>query len=76
MEIAARRDNWSAFVKPESITLSLQVFPLERYVVVPLLTAFLVIGIPSLISRRWFIGDTKSLSTRVVLAVCWLIVPL
>ncbi len=76
MEIAARRDNWSAFVKPESITLSLQVFPLQRYVVVPLLSTIMVVGIPSLICRRWILGDMKTLPTRLILAGCWLIVPL
>lgn len=52
-QLYSRRDNWSYFIKPQSISAVWSLFPCDVYVAQPLIIACLAVGVSWFAGQRW-----------------------
>jgi hypothetical protein len=71
-QIAERRDNWSRFVKPQSLTALWTLFPCHLYLGAPIILAALLFVWDRRCARR---VATRRLKAYLPLLACWYFVP-
>ncbi len=74
VQIAARRENWAAFVMHRPLLALFSVFPLRIYILLPLAVVAVVSSYRWLRQRAPCVARTNA--RLVLLASCWLFVPL